>query len=109
MRFTINEKEYNAKEFDFNLICDLEDMGVQLSEAENKPMSMVRAYVSLCIGKSRELAGKEMEQHLIKGGNFEDVTEAMGKMMEESDFFRSLNKTTQTEVGTSQEEKNKAK
>ena len=29
-RFKINGKEYVAKSFDFNLICDLEDMGVSI-------------------------------------------------------------------------------
>ena len=26
--FTINRKVYKAKEFDFNLVCDLEDEGI---------------------------------------------------------------------------------
>lgn len=30
--FTINEKEYKARAFDFELVCDLEDMGIEISE-----------------------------------------------------------------------------
>ncbi len=29
--FTINEKEYKAKPFDFEMVCDLEDMGIEIS------------------------------------------------------------------------------
>ena len=39
--FEINGKEYSGKPFDFNLVCDLEDMGVSVESMEEKPMSMV--------------------------------------------------------------------
>lgn len=45
--FTVNGTEYKAKPFDFNLVCDLEDMGISLEEAGRKPMSMVRAYFGM--------------------------------------------------------------
>lgn len=96
--FTVNGKEYKAKAFDFNLVCDLEDMGISLEQAENKPMSMVRAYFGLCVGRDKEFAGKEMEAHIIDGGTFDDIMTAMSKEMEESDFFRSLKKTEETEA-----------
>lgn len=95
--FTVNGKEYKAKAFDFNLVCDLEDMGVSLQEAGNKPMSMVRAYFGLCAGKGKEYAGKEMEAHIIGGGSFKDVISAMEEEMEKSDFFRNLNKEEKQE------------
>lgn len=101
--FTVNDKNYNAKAFDFNLICDLEDMGVSLQEASKKPMSMVRAYFGLCAEKSREYAGKEMEAHVIKGGSFEDIMKVMSDEMEKSDFFRNLNKKAEQEVTESAE------
>lgn len=95
--FTINGTKYKAKPFDFNLICDLEDMGISLEQARNKPISMVRAYVGLCAGKDKEYAGKELEAHIISGGKFDDVMIAMSEEMEKSDFFRKLNKTAETE------------
>lgn len=96
--FTVNGTEYKAKAFDFNLICDLEDMGISLEQAGNKPMSMVRAYFGLCAGKGKEFAGKEMEAHIIGGGTFDDIMNAMSDEMEKSDFFRNLNKKAETEV-----------
>ena len=35
--FTVNEKSYKAKDFDFNLVCDLEDMGISLDQIKKKP------------------------------------------------------------------------
>lgn len=107
--FTVNGKEYKAKAFDFNLVCDLEDMGISLQEAGNKPMSMVRAYFGLCAGKGKEFAGKEMEAHIIGGGTFDDIMNAMSDEMEKSDFFRNLNKKAETEVTESASEENKKK
>ena len=102
--FIVNGKRYNAKPFDFNLICDLEDLGISLQEAEKKPMSMIRAYFSFCAGKGKEYAGKEMEQHIINGGSFEDVTKIMSEEMEKSDFFRSLSEKAEEENAENQGE-----
>lgn len=102
--FTVNGKKYKAKPFDFNLACDLEDLGISLQEAEKKPMSMVRAYFSFCIGRDKEYAGKEMEQHIINGGSFDDITKAMSEEMEKSDFFRGLKEAAEKEAAKNQEE-----
>lgn len=96
--FIVNGVTYTAKPFDFNMVCDLEDMGISMQDAENKPMSLVRAYFALCIGKGNIYAGKEMESHIINGGDFTDVMNAMSKEMAESDFFRNLNKNEEKEV-----------
>ena len=98
--FTINGTEYKAKPFDFNLICDLEDMGISLEEMGNKKMSMIRAYFAICVGKGSEFAGKELNAHFVGGGKFENIVEAMNKEMEISDFFQTLIKGTKTEATT---------
>lgn len=90
--FTINGKRYNAKPFDFNTVCDLEDYGVALSEMTKKPMSMARAYFALCYNGDKAEAGKEIQEHVKNGGNFNDLYKAMGEEMNESDFFQALNK-----------------
>ena len=107
--FVINGKEYKAKAFDFNLICDLEDMGISLQEAGNKPMSMVRAYFGLCAGKGKEFAGKEMEAHIISGGKLDDVMNAMSDEMEKSDFFRNLKETAESKIAENPYETEKSK
>ena len=90
--FTINGKRYNARPFDFNTVCDLEDNGVALTEMSKKPMSMARAYFALCFNGSKEDAGKEIQAHVKAGGDFTDLYTAMGDEMNESDFFQALRK-----------------
>lgn len=106
--FTINGKEYKAKAFDFNLICDFEDMGISLADIGNKPMSVIRAYFGLCTGKGRDYAGKEMEGHIIAGGSFDELMQAMSDAMEESDFFRNLTENN-AEKNTKNQSKTRAK
>jgi hypothetical protein len=95
--FKINGKEYKAKAFDFNLMCDIEDMGLSISDMGKKNMSFTRAYFSLCACQGKEISGKELEQHMINGGSIDDLVSVMNEEMEKSDFFRSLNKTAETE------------
>ena len=104
--FTVNGTEYNAKPFDFNLVCDLEDMGVSLEEMGKKKMSMVRAYFGLCAGKDSEFAGKELNAHFVGGGKFDGVIEVMNKEMEISDFFQTLIKGAEAEAATGETAKN---
>lgn len=108
--FTINNRRYEAKEFDFNLICDLQDLGINILDMSNiksNPTSVIRAYAALCIGTDKEVAGDEIQQHVLNGGNFDDILTAFQKMMEESDFFQALNKTTEEEDQKSTAKKSK--
>ena len=104
-KFKLNGKEYNAKGFSFNTVCDLEDCGFSMEDMQRKPMSMVRAYLSICLNTSLESAGKEMEEHIISGGDFEKIMEVITNEMNDSDFFRNLNKRAEEEVGENEEEK----
>jgi len=90
--FTINDKQYTAKPFDFNLVCDLEDAGVQLSEISSKPMSAVRAYFTLCSELDKDVAGLELQAHMIGGGKIDEIVDAMNAELKESDFFRAISK-----------------
>ena len=96
--FTINEKRYQAKPFDFNTVCDLEDNGVSLQDMSKKPMSMARAYFALCLNGDKEKAGKEIQEHVMHGGDFNDLYTAMGEELNESDFFQALNQKQNEET-----------
>ena len=103
--FKINGKDYVAKKFDFNLVCDLEEMGISFADAANKPMTTARAYFAICTGRGKEFAGAELESHIVNGGDFNDLIVAMSDEMEKSDFFRNLSKRTETEDGENQKKK----
>ena len=98
--FNVNGKSYKAKEFDFNLLCDLEDQGLSLEDIDKKPMSLIRTYLAFCGGITKEQAGKEIEAHIGNGGKFNDVVEAMSEQMNNSGFFRSLQQTDEKTEGT---------
>lgn len=91
-KIIVNGKEYVAKEFTFNLVCDLEDMGYDLEKMGAKPMTITRAYFALCAGITEEVAGREIEAHIVSGGDISVISNVMHEQMENSDFFRSLNK-----------------
>ncbi len=95
--FTINGKKYVARPFDFNTVCEIESYGVPITQMTDKPMSMVRAYFALCFNGTKEEAGKEIEAHVISGGNFNDIYEVMGAEMNESGFFQALKEKTDEE------------
>lgn len=110
--FEVNRKQYKGKEFDFNLVCDLEDMGIQMEEMGQKTMSVIRAYFGACSGLGREAAGAELQAHIISGGDFAELLKVMSDEMNRSDFFRSLNErakekdtTVETAEGTKAEPK----
>lgn len=102
--FTINGKKYAAKPFDFNTVCELEANGVPLTQMKDKPMSMVRAYLALCLNGNVEEAGKEIQSHILAGGNFNDIYTVMGEEMNDSDFFRALNQNQDEETTTVEKE-----
>lgn len=95
--FDVNGKQYKGKKFDFNLVCDLEDMGVTLEDMQKKNLSLIRGYFGLCAGLNRKEAGAELQTHLVSGKKFESLTDVMSDEMEKSDFFRALGKTAETE------------
>ena len=88
--FTVNGKEYKTVPFDFNVICDLEDLGVPIEKAGDKPISMLRAYFAICGKMSVEEAGLEISKHLQNGGDMDTLSDAMSAEIDESDFFRTL-------------------
>lgn len=105
--FKINGIEYKARPFDFNLVCDLEDMGISLNNMAGRNTSLIRAYFVLCSGMSKEAAGKEIEQQFIKYGELNEISEALNKEMEASDFFRNL--TERAKAATAENEKAESK
>ncbi len=86
----INNKEYQIPELNFNAMCKLEEMGVNFMDMENKTLSTVRGFLALAMDGDLEMAGNELEQHLVAGGNVEDVVAEIGKAVEASGFFLAL-------------------
>ena len=92
---TINGKNYEVKEIDFNAICELEECGVSLGDLsvfKKKPFTLYRGCFAYHSGLEMEQASKEMENHLVNGGTFEDFIPFV-EALTESDFFDKLAKS----------------
>ena len=90
MKFTVNGNEYEGAKYDYNAHCEMQEMGVDVLEIKKKPMLVARAYFALSAGLDTEEAGKEIEKHIIGGGDLGDIIVALLKEMEQSDFFQSI-------------------
>ena len=92
---TINGKNYKVKEIDFDAICDLEEYGVYIGDIamfRKKPFTLYRGCFAFHSGLELEQASKEMENHLVNGGTFEDFIPFV-EALTESDFFDKLAKS----------------
>lgn len=98
---SVNGKEYKEAELTFNAVCELEEMGCSLTSIKNSSFNVARAYLALCMGggnSAKELAGQEIQKHILAGGDISAIVEAFGKAIENSDFFQALNKNKETET-----------
>lgn len=101
--FKLNGKTVIAKPFDYGMVCDLEDMGASIGQIHEKPNSVIRAYVGVCLGIDKDAATKEINAHVLNGGSIKPIVDAMNKELEDSDFFQKLNKTEEEETQPNQE------
>lgn len=99
----INNREYRLPELDFNAMCELEDMGVALTDMDKKVLTTVRGFLALSMNGDFQRAGKELEAHLSKGGSLEQMLQEINEAVERSGFFRGLSQSTQKSDGASQE------
>ena len=88
----INGIEYKNVPLDFNAVCKLEDMGVDISNVDEKAMTAARAYAALCMRKPLNMVGEEIEKHVLNGGTLNEIFEAFSAEVEKSGFFRALQK-----------------
>ncbi len=96
----INGKIYKMPELSFNAMCQLEDMGISLADFEKKPMAAIRGFLALAIGDA-ETAGRELEEHIVGGGDFTEIVEEITKAVQDSGFFQALStKQTQKKSGS---------
>lgn len=85
----INGKTYKMPELSFNAMCQLEDMGISLEDLDKKPMAAIRGFLALAIGDT-ETAGKELEAHIVNGGDFSEIADEIAKAVQNSGFFQAL-------------------
>jgi hypothetical protein len=91
----INGKTYKEAELTFNAVCELETIGINIMDLRKGGLGILRAYLPLCMGSigAIDVAGEEIQKHIINGGDINELAKAFSKAVEESDFFQALSKT----------------
>lgn len=93
-KFTVNGKEYNAKELTYGDIRKMESFGLNLmtdiTSIQAKVFSYTSGYLAICGGFSLEVADNEMNEHIINGGDFTDISEAFVDSLSNSRFFQAM-------------------
>lgn len=101
----INGIEYRNVPLDFNAVCKLEEMGVDITNVDEKAMTTARAYAAMCMRKPVSVAGEEIEKHVMNGGTLNEIYKAFTAEVEKSGFFRALQKQAEA---AQQEDESKA-
>lgn len=94
----INGIEYRNAPLDFNAVCKLEEMGVDITNVDKNVMTTARAYAALCMHKPVAVAGAEIEKHVMNGGTLNEIYEAFSAEVEKSGFFRALQKQAEAQT-----------
>lgn len=89
-RFTLNGNTYIAKEFDFNMVAELSELGIELDQMGKNPIPVVRAYVATYFDGDKVKAGEEIQAHLIAGNKLDELMQTINYELENSDFFQAM-------------------
>lgn len=89
-KITINGVAFVPSAVTFNVLCDMEEAGAPMETWSKLDMGILRAYLSACLGITPAEAGDMIGEHVVKGGNVNELREAFAEGLEESDFFAAL-------------------
>lgn len=96
--YTLNGKEYKDIQLTYNEVCKLDEKGIDISKIDINNAStfylfrVLRAIIAISFGGNDEIAGNEIEAHIVNGGKIEDLVEVLNKALANSGFFQALNK-----------------
>ena len=86
----INGNKYDIPEVDFDAVCELEEMGVNLlAQNKEKPQiaTIVRGFSAWIMGVDVQTASREIESHIANGGNVLDILSKVTDAVTNSGFF----------------------
>lgn len=92
--FKFNGKTVTPRALTFNAICELEDMGYDITALGDKTFGFIRVFLGLWTGATVEEAGVEIDEHLAGGGTLDELMDAITEAINESSFFNKAGKKT---------------
>lgn len=105
---SINNRVYKTKELDFNFLCLLGENGIDITDIDKKILPVVRIYTAYCMDTTPEVAGTEINLHVINGGKIEDIMDVFSEKANDSDFFHSLSRNDKKTAPKKNTKKNEA-
>lgn len=93
--------KFNGKDLklvlNYNTMCELEEMGLSITEIDKTPMRILRAVIYVSLKKEEpkitlEKVGEYITSFLGEGGTIEDISKEFEGAIEESGFFPKNNK-----------------
>ena len=89
MIFNLNGKEYETKEVTFGEVIKMERCGVNFNAIDSKSFTQALAMIVYITKLSIDKVQREIDEHLEKGGNIEDIFKCF-EVLTESDFFKKV-------------------
>ena len=88
----INNRTYMVPELTFRHFTIMEEQGFSVLNAfrRSEMFLLAMGFVCAITGEDRDEAERLIEQHVLGGGNIEDIYAAFGKAIEESGFFKKV-------------------
>lgn len=96
--FKVNGKEIIGAEITFGTVRKMTKLGVDFNNITADLPGLVSAYVTVSTHASQDTVDRELQAHIVNGGNFDEILDAFQNEMDESDFFQALAKTDKTET-----------
>ena len=90
MYVIINGNRYDIPEVDFDAVCELEEIGINLLNMDKsnlKLATMARGLTAWIMGVDTQTATRELEAHIANGGNIADIITRATESMQRSGFF----------------------
>ena len=75
---------------DISEFACLEDLKYSNTPAKLATFEEQYMYGEMCIRDSTETAGRELEAHIVNGGDFTEIIGEISKAVQESGFFQAL-------------------
>lgn len=92
MNVKINNKNYVVPQLGFAHMTQIEDMGFSVIDLfqKQKLFSIATAFTGVVTGLERSKAEELLQQHILGGGNLEEIYNAFMKATDESAFFKKF-------------------
>lgn len=93
----LNGRTFRARDIDFNFVCILGENDIDIQEIGKKVLPSLRVYVAYCMGvDDTDIAGNEINLHILNGGSLEDISSVFVAKVNESAFFQAIGKQSGT-------------